>query len=105
MDENPLLGEPGAFFLSNSAEHVQARRDAEAKRAQLQADLKEAQEAAKKAASTLRLQSEAPKIVTAALKPPTPSRKGSRGPDPDVPARKAKRRKSKAPGTPAAALG
>lgn len=109
MDENPLQGEPGSFVFSNSREHVQARREAEAKRAQQQEEMKKAQEEAKKAAADLsRVQSEAPKVETPAAKPEkvsTPSRKGSRAPpDGDLDrARKSKKRKTlnaKTPGTP-----
>lgn len=108
MDENPLLGEPGSFVFSTSREAVQGQRDAEAKRAEQQAELKKAQEHARKEATTVKAQSAPPpKEEITLLKPvsgPTPSRKSSRAPDGEASGgRKPKRRKSKAPGTPAAA--
>lgn len=109
MDENPLLGEPGSFVFSNSREHVQARKEAEAKRAQQQAEMKKAQEDARTAAATMKAQLEASKTEIPAVKvsnAPTPTRKGSRAPDGEAASgRKIKRRKSKAPGTPAATAG
>ncbi|KAI9718914.1 MAG: hypothetical protein M1812_003798 [Candelaria pacifica] len=85
MDENPLVGEPGAFHLSSTHAHVQAQNQAQNK----------VPTAAKASAPPTPLQKPVPG-------PPTLARKGSKGGDrsPTTPggAPKPKRRKSKALG-------
>jgi mediator of RNA polymerase II transcription subunit 6 len=82
MDENPLVGEPGAFILSSTHAHAQAQNQA--------AQNKAAQPAARGAS--------APTVQTIST---SPTRKGSRGGgekspiSPTIPG-KPKRRKSKA---------
>jgi mediator of RNA polymerase II transcription subunit 6 len=90
MDENPLQGEPGNFFFTSTTEHIRAQ----AKKAQ---DAVVAAEAGKQTSSR-------PSSAGNTPQPPPPlkteglPRKGSKAPLSGIV--KAKRRKSKAPGSP-----
>lgn len=98
MDENPLLGEPGAFVFTNSKSHIDARN-----KAQEQANL-----ASQASQSALKTDTQPTSVVPSAMATPkgiatpmaldAPSRKGSVVGLPDK--EKKKRRKSKGPASP-----
>lgn len=97
MDENPLVGEPGAFKLSATNRNI---RDKHVKETAAEA----AREAAKSEAESLRAASVAPTPIPPPIKTNL-ERKGSdigksRSPISAVSGINKKRRKSKAPGTP-----
>jgi len=96
MDENPLVGEPGAFVFSSSKQHLQSQQQQAATKAQAARLQSQMQEAGPPQTS--------PPATPQPLNDTLSGKKGGKGIERGTGAPKPKRRKSKAPTSPPSPL-
>jgi mediator of RNA polymerase II transcription subunit 6 len=103
MDENPLLGEPGAFVFANSKSHVDARNKAQEQASQASLASQSATKTDTQPPSIAPSVVATPKAIATPMALDGPSRKGSVVGLPNV--EKKKRRKSKGVASPTSPAG